>query len=57
MLDLQISDYVTQDMLPNLPESQEQRQSEVGQSAFPYNRNLILVRLSSVAEQMRQHII
>lgn len=57
MLDLQISDYVTQDMLPNLPEPQEQRQSEVGQSAFPYNRNLILVRLSSVAEQMRQHII
>lgn len=57
MLDLQISDYVTQDMLPNLPEPQEQRQSEVGQSAFPYNRNLILVRLPSVAEQMRQHII
>lgn len=34
MLALQISDYVTQDMLPNLPEPQEQRQSEVGQSAF-----------------------
>ena len=57
MLDLQISDYVIQGMLFNLPEPQEQRQSKVGQSAFPYNRNLILVRLSSVAKQMRQRII
>lgn len=57
MLVLHISDYVILGMVPNIPEPQEQRRSEIGQSTFPYLMNLILVRPSSVAEQMRKHII